>query len=178
VTVQVKGTQTGAISQADGSYRIAAVPQSATVLVFSFVGYETIEVEINGRSTIDVTLNESITALQEIVVTGYSVERKKDIIGSVSVVNTSDMLSTPSGNLTTQISGRVAGVTVSSDGSLSGASKVRVRGFGSFASSEPLYIIDGVPSESVERLNPNDIESMQVLKDAASASVYGSRAAS
>ena len=123
-------------------------------------------------------LQETATALDEVVVTGYSVERKKDIIGSVAVVNTDEMLTTPSGNVTTQLAGRVAGVSVSSDGSLTGAAKVRVRGFGSFASSQPLYIIDGVPSESVDNLNPNDIESMQFLKDAASAAVYGSRAAS
>ncbi|MBN1338321.1 MAG: TonB-dependent receptor, partial [Bacteroidales bacterium] len=178
VTIQVKGTTTGAISTAEGTYRITNVPDNATTLVFSFVGYRTQEVEIAGRTVIDLSLEEEITFLDEVVVTGYSVERKKDIIGSVAVVNTDEMLTTPSGSLTAQLAGRVAGVSIASDGSLGGTSKVRVRGFGSFASSEPLYIIDGVPSESVENINPNDIESVQFLKDAASASVYGSRAAS
>ncbi|MBN2480579.1 MAG: TonB-dependent receptor [Bacteroidales bacterium] len=178
VTVQVQGTTVGAISQADGTYRIANVPAGSNALIFSFIGFQTQEVAIAGRTVIDVTLQEEVTALEEIVVTGYSVERKKDIIGSVSVVNTDEMLTTPSGNLTAQLAGRVAGVSVSADGSLGGSSKVRVRGFGSFASSEPLYVIDGVPSESVDNINPNDIESMQFLKDAASAAVYGSRAAS
>ena len=176
VTVQVKGTTVGAISQADGTYRIANVPAGATTLIFSFVGYETQEVAIAGRTVVNATLQESVTELQEIVVTGYSVERKKDIIGSVSIVNTDEMLSTATGNLTSQLAGRVAGVTISSDGSLGGDAKVRIRGFGSFGSSEPLYIIDGVPGD-IGRINPNDIESVQVLKDAASASVYGARAA-
>ena len=177
VTVQVQGTMTGTISQADGSYSVN-IPQGSTTLIFSFVGYESQEVPIQGRNVIDIVLQETVTALDEVVVTGYSVERKKDIIGSVAVVNTDEMLTTPSGNVTAQLAGRVAGVSVSSDGSLTGAAKVRVRGFGSFASSQPLYIIDGVPSESVDNINPNDIESMQFLKDAASAAVYGSRAAS
>lgn len=177
VTIQVKGTMTGTVSSVDGTYKLTVADASST-LVFSYVGYKTAEVAINGQNVVDVALDEEVTSLQEIVVTGYSTEKKKDIIGSVAVVNTEEMLSTPSGNVTAQIAGRVAGVSVSSDGTLGGASKVRVRGFGSFASSEPLYIIDGVPTESVERLNPNDIESMQFLKDAASASVYGSRAAS
>lgn len=175
VTIQVKGTMTGSISQSDGSYSVN-IPHDANVLIFSFVGYVTQEIPINGRTVIDVVMEEEITALEEIVVTGYSVEKKKDIIGSVSVVNTEEMLSRPSGNITGQLVGRVAGITVSSDGSVDGDSKIRVRGFGSFAGSDPLYIIDGVPGD-VDNLNPNDIESVQVLKDAASASVYGARAA-
>ncbi len=176
VTVQVKGTQVGAVSQVDGTYRIANVPAGSTTLVFSFVGFQTQEVAIGGRTLIDVVMVEEVTALEEIVVTGYSVERKKDIIGSVSVVNTDDMRSTASGNAIVQMQGRVSGLTITSDGSMDGGSKVRVRGFGSFAGSDPLYIIDGVPG-SIDRLNPNDIQSVQVLKDAASASVYGARAA-
>lgn len=176
VTVQVKGTTVGAISQADGTYRIANVPAGATTLIFSFIGYTTQEVEISGRTTIDVVMSEEATALDEIVVTGYTVERKKDIIGSVAVVNTEEMLATATGNLTSQLSGRVAGVTVSGGGELGGDAKVRIRGFGSFSGSDPLYIIDGVPGD-IDRINPNDIESLQVLKDAASASVYGARAA-
>lgn len=175
VTVQVKGTMTGDISQADGGYNVN-VTQGSNMLIFSFVGYQTQEIEINGRTVIDVVMQEQITALEEVVVTGYSVEKKKDIIGSVSVVDTDEMISTPSANLTSQLGGRVAGLTVSSSGDVDGTSKVRIRGFGSFSGSEPLYIIDGVPG-SVDNLNPNDIESLQVLKDAASASVYGARAA-
>lgn len=178
VTIQVAGTTTGTISGADGTYRIPNVPSGATTLIYSFIGYQSQQVSIEGRTVINVSLTEEATTLEEIVVTGYSVERKRDIIGSVAVVNTDEMLTTPSGSLTSQLAGRVAGVNVSSDGTLGGTSKIRVRGFGSFASSEPLYIVDGVPTESIERLNPNDVESIQFLKDAASSSVYGARAAS
>ena len=175
VTVVVKGTTVGATSLVDGTYRVTA-PYGGATLIFSFIGYQTQEVVVSNRTVVDVAMQEESLALQEIVVTGYSVEKKKDIIGSVAVVNTSDMLSTPSGNVTTQLQGRVSGLTVSSDGSVDNASKIRIRGFGSFGGSDPLYIIDGVPG-SVDRLNPNDIESVQVLKDAASGSVYGARAA-
>jgi len=97
-------------------------------------------------------------------------------VGSVAVVNT-DQINTPSGNVVNQLQGRVSGLTISSDGSIGGQSKIRIRGFGSFSGSDPLYVIDGVAG-SIDRLNPNDIQSIQVLKDAASASVYGARAAS
>ncbi len=176
VTVQVKGTQVGAVSQVDGTYRIANVPAGATTLVFSFVGFTTQEIAIGGRTVIDVVMQEEVTALQEIVVTGYSVERKKDIIGSVSVVNTEEMLTQASGSASSLRQGRVAGLTVNTTGEMGGEAKVRVRGFGSFGSSDPLYIIDGVPG-SINNINPSDIQSVQVLKDAASASVYGARAA-
>ncbi|HUH20154.1 SusC/RagA family TonB-linked outer membrane protein, partial [Albibacterium sp.] len=143
-------------------------------------------VAVNNRAAVNVTLAEAVTSLNEVVVTGYTTEQKKDIIGAVSIVNAEDLNSTPTGNITSQLQGRSAGVTVSSDGSLDGGAKVRIRGFGSFSGSEPLYVIDGVPvgggrsgstNSAVDNLNPNDIESMQVLKDAAAASIYGARAA-
>lgn len=175
VTVQVKGTNTGGITQADGTYSVNLTP-GATTLVFSFVGFATQEIEIAGRTVIDVIMNEEVTVLDDIIVTGYSVERKKDIIGSVAVVNTDDMQSMAASNALVQMQGRVSGVSITSDGSMDGGTKMRVRGFGSFAGSDPLYIIDGVPGD-IDRLNPNDIQSVQVLKDAASSSIYGARAA-
>jgi TonB-linked SusC/RagA family outer membrane protein len=175
VTVLIKGTTIGAISAADGTYSLTAPDRSAS-LVFSFIGYQVQEVPIGDRTVINVVMEEETTTLSEVVVTGYSMERKRDIIGSVAVANMEEMLSTPSGSVTTQLQGRVAGLMVSTDGSLDNAAKIRVRGFGSFQNSNPLYIIDGVPG-GVNNLNPNDIESLQVLKDAASAAVYGARAA-
>ena len=175
VTIIVKGTTVGALSQADGTYMVT-IPSGGTILAFSSIGYESQEIAISGRTVIDVALKESSLLLSEIVITGYSVERKKDIIGSVSIVNTSEMLTTPAGNVSAMLQGRVSGLTVTTDGSVNNATKIRIRGFGSFGGSDPLYIIDGVPG-SVSRLNPNDIESVQVLKDAASAAVYGARAA-
>jgi TonB-linked SusC/RagA family outer membrane protein len=175
VTVLVKGTTVGATSLADGTYRVTA-PAGANTLVFSFIGYVTQEIAISGKTVIDVAMNEEALALQEVVVTGYSSERKKDIIGSVAVVKTDEMLSTPSGDITNQLQGKASGVTISSSGDPGKTGRVRVRGFGTFGESEPLYIIDGMPGDA-SRVNPNDVESIQVLKDAASAAVYGARAA-
>ena len=175
VTVQVQGTTTGAITQADGTYSVN-LPAGSNTLIFSFIGFATQEVNVAGRTVVDVVMVEEVTALEDVVVTGYSVERKKDIIGSVSVVNTDDMQSMASSNALVQMQGRVSGVQITSDGSMDGSSKMRVRGFGSFAGADPLYIIDGVPG-NIDRLNPNDIQSVQVLKDAASSSIYGARAA-
>ena len=146
VTVQVKGLQVGAISQADGTYSVN-LPEGSNTLVFSFVGYQTQEIAIAGRSTVDVALVEEVTALDEIVITGYSSEKKKDIIGSVAVVNTNEMLSTPTGNITNQLQGKAAGVSASSSGAPGRSARVRVRGFGTFGESEPLYIIDGTPGD-------------------------------
>lgn len=175
VTVVVKGTTSGTITDNEGNYKLTGLPANA-VLQFSFVGLRMQEIVVGDKTTLNVVMLEETTDLSEVVVTGYTIEKKKDIIGSVSIVNTEDMLSTPSGNVSSQLQGRVAGLTVNADGAPGASNKVRVRGFGSFNGSEPLYIIDGVPG-SIDRLNPNDIESVQVLKDAASASVYGARAA-
>lgn len=176
VSVVVKGTTNGTITDADGNYSLSNIPENA-ILQFSFIGMKSKEVKLNGMTVINIQMEDMTIDVDEVVVTGYSVEKKKDIVGSVAIVDTKEMLSTPSGNLGTQLQGRVAGLTVSSDGGMGSSAKVRIRGFGSFGSSDPLYIIDGVPG-SIDALNPNDIESVQVLKDAASASVYGARAAS
>jgi len=184
VSVVVKGTTNGTLTDVNGRYTLTA-PANAT-LVFTYIGYISQEVAVNNRAAVNVTLAEAVTSLNEVVVTGYTTEQKKDIIGAVSIVNAEDLNSTPTGNITSQLQGRSAGVTVSSDGSLDGGAKVRIRGFGSFSGSEPLYVIDGVPvgggrssrtNSAVDNLNPNDIESMQVLKDAAAAAIYGARAA-
>jgi len=115
--------------------------------------------------------------LEEIVVTGYTTQKKKDVIGAVSVIKASDLTATPSANLMTQLQGRAAGVTVSGTGEPGGRANVRIRGFASYGNNNPLYIIDGVPTTDASRMNPQDIESLQVLKDASAASIYGARAA-
>ncbi len=184
VSIQLKGTNIGLSSDNNGDYTIE-VPESG-ILEFSYSGFITKEIPVKGKTTIDVTMELDSKRLNEVVVTGYNKEKKKDIIGSVSIVKTEDLVATPTSNITSQLQGRSAGVTVSSDGSLNGAAKVRIRGFGSFSGSEPLYVIDGVPvsgtrstttSSAIDNLNPSDIESMQILKDAAAASIYGARAA-
>lgn len=176
VSVLLKGTNRGAVTNANGNYRLQV--SGGSTLVFTNVKYQRKEVPIGSARVVNVTLSELVNDLEAVVVTGYSTEQKKDIVGSVSVVNTGDLQSTPSSSVSNQLQGRAAGVTVSASGDISGGAKVRIRGFGSFTGSDPLYIVDGVPmSGGIDNLNPNDIESLQVLKDASSASIYGARAA-
>jgi TonB-linked SusC/RagA family outer membrane protein len=153
------------------------VPETNGTLVFSFIGYTTTEKTFSGPGRINVTLADDAKALEEVVVTGYTTEKKRDIIGSVSVVKPTELLQTPAANLQAQLQGRASGVTVSGNGQPGAGAKVRIRGFASFGNNDPLYVIDGVPTDNPSALNPQDIESMQVLKDATSASIYGSRAA-
>lgn len=176
VNILLKGTTSGTVTDSDGRYSIN-VPGGDAIIVFSFVGYETSEVTVGDRSVIDFQMIPDVQTLTELVVTGYTAEQKKDIIGSVSVVSSKDLLATPAPNLVTQLQGRAAGVTVSSPGQPGAASSIRIRGFTTFGNNTPLYIVDGVPTVNPGQLNPQDIESVQVLKDAASASIYGARAA-
>lgn len=176
VAVVLKGTTRGTSSDADGSYRLN-VPDGTGTLVFSFIGYAPQEVPINNRTSINISMALDTKALQEVVVTGYTTQAKRDIIGAVSVVESKDLLATPAPNVQQQLQGRVSGVTSTGTGQPGAGAKVRVRGFSSFGANDPLYVVDGVPTFNVNEINPNDIESMQVLKDASSASIYGSRAA-
>lgn len=176
VNVLIKSTAQGTATDVDGNFSVA-VPNEDAVLVISFVGYTSQEIPVGSRTSIEVQMQPDMTSLQEVVVTGYTSERKADIIGSVAVISNKDLLATPSANLTTQLQGRAPGVVVSGGGEPGAAAKVRIRGFTSFGSSDPLYVIDGVPTRDASRVNPNDIESIQVLKDATSASIYGARAA-
>jgi len=176
VNVLVKGTTTGATTDSGGNYTLS-VPGNDAVIVFSFIGYKTQEVAIGNRTTINVGLAADLQALEEVVVTGYTTERKKDIIGSVAVVNAKTTLQQPAANVSSMLQGRAAGVTVSGTGAPGAAAKVRIRGFVSFGNNDPLWVIDGVPTDNANALNPQDIESIQVLKDPVSASIYGSRAA-
>lgn len=176
VSIVIKGTQTGVNTDVNGNYAIS-VSGANPILVFSFVGYEAQEIAVGSRSQIDVTLMTDVKSLQEVVVTGYTTERKKDIIGSVSVINTKTMVSQPNSNLSSMMQGRAAGITVSGTGAPGAASKIRIRGFVSFGNNDPLYVIDGVPTDNANNLNPQDVASIQVLKDPVSASIYGSRAA-
>ena len=175
-SVVVKGTTKGTITDIDGKYSISS-PADAT-LVVSYVGYQSQEIAVGKESMIDVSLSTS--TLNEVVVTGYSTQSRRDITGSVAIVDTKDMKKLAASNFAEQLQGKVAGVQISSSGDPGSSVMVRIRGYGTINNNEPLYVIDGVPVQNESNLNflnPNDIESMQVLKDAASASVYGSRAA-
>ena len=170
-----KGTTNGTVTDFDGNFTLTT--QSGAKIVVSYIGYLTQELTVAPQMKI--TIQEDNMSLQEVVVTGYTTQRKADLTGSVAVVQTKDLKTSSDSDPMRALQGKVAGMTVTTDGSPSGSGTVRIRGIGSFNSSQdPLFVIDGVPTTaSLNSLNMNDIESMQVLKDAASASIYGSRAA-
>jgi len=174
-TVQVKGTKVATQTGADGSFSLSAKDNGT--LVISSVGFEKQEFPVAGRSTIgDIALVTSTSSLNEIVVTGYTAQKKKDITGSVSVVDVKSLKSVPGGTTESLLQGQASGVTVINSGVPGGGSNVRVRGITSFGNSDPLVIIDGVQiPNGLHDLNVNDIESIQVLKDAGAAAIYGVR---
>ena len=176
VNVLVKGTPQGTVTDVNGAFSVSVSPDAT--LVFTFVGYKSTEVVVGDRTSFDVALEPDISSLDEVVVTGYSTDNRRSITGAVSTVKAKDLTVVPSGNVEQQLQGRVAGVTVITNGQPGTTSQIRVRGFGAFGQNQPLYIVDGLPTESVEFLNPDDIETTTVLKDAATASIYGARAAS
>ena len=177
VNILVKGTASGTASDADGKFSIN-VPGNEAVLVFTFIGYGTKEVSVGSRTSVDEVMAPDQTSLDEVVVTGYGVDKRREITGAVSTVKAKDLTVTPTGNVEQMLQGRVPGVTVISNGQPGTTSQIRVRGFGAFGGNNPLYIVDGVPTQDVSFLNPDDIETTTVLKDAAAASIYGARAAS
>lgn len=175
-TVTVKGTSTGTITDIDGRYGLEVADEST--LVISFVGYESQEVKVNGRSVVNADLSLDLKSLEEVVVVGYTTKKKKDLVGSVSVVDMDELGKIVYANPLQALQGRVSGVTFTQTGEPgSVGTSVNVRGFTTFGNNTPLYVVDGIPTqEPPNNLNGNDIESIQVLKDAA-ASVYGARAA-
>ncbi|EAR15277.1 putative outer membrane protein, probably involved in nutrient binding [Robiginitalea biformata HTCC2501] len=173
--VVVQGTTRGTQTDFDGNFSIEA--DGDDVLVVSYLGYVTQNVPVNGRSTVNVTMAEDSQALDEVIVTGYTTETKRETTAAVSIVKAEELAAIPSGNVEQQLAGRVAGVTVVTNGQPGTASQIRVRGFGAFGGNEPLYVVDGVPINDISFLNPDDIETTTVLKDAAAASIYGARAA-
>ncbi len=174
--VSVKGSQKAAQTDLNGKFTISVANEN-DVLVVSYIGYEKIEVPLNGQKTITITLKSSVNSLNEVVVTGYSSQRKKDLTGAVAVVNLRDLKSQPAASAVEALQGKAAGVQIVNDGAPGSTPQIRVRGYSTINNNEPLYVVDGVPYEGrLNWLNQNDIESMQVLKDASSASIYGARA--
>lgn len=173
-SVLCESTQTGASTDIDGNFTIS-VPEGAT-LKFSYIGFNPTEAKATPEMTIH--LGENSEVLDDVVVVGYQIVRKADLTGAVSVMDMKEPLSENSGNIMSSMAGRLPGVNVVPDAAPGGTGTIRVRGMSTANSSnDPLYIIDGVPTDNINCINPSDIESMQVLKDAASASIYGSRAA-
>ncbi|WP_026913703.1 SusC/RagA family TonB-linked outer membrane protein [Christiangramia portivictoriae] len=177
VSVTVKNTTKGTATDFDGNYSLNNVDSDAT-LVFSYLGFVSQEIAIDGRTSIDIALSSDSEQLDAVVVTGYQKERKKDITGAVSVVDVEEMKKQTAANPIRALQGRVPGMLVTGNGEPSSPTTVRIRGIGTLNNNDPLYIIDGVPTKAgMHELNPRDIESIQVLKDASAASIYGSRAA-
>lgn len=175
--VLVKGTTIGAITDMNGKAVIDGVPNNAT-LVVSFIGYITQEVRIaNNQSAVNVRLVEDSKTLDEVVVVGYGTQAKKDITGSVAVVDRETLKEQPVATFAEALQGKASGVYITSTGGPAGQTTIRVRGVGSANGSDPLIIVDGIQGVDINSVNPNDIESMQVLKDAAATAVYGARAA-
>jgi TonB-dependent starch-binding outer membrane protein SusC len=176
VSIAVKGTTTGAVTDTDGKYTILA-PSDAT-LIFSFVGYDSQEEVVANRSVINITLPLSTGALGEVVVVGYGTQKRTSLTGAVSSVSSKDLRALPVVNLTQAIQGRVPGVSITNNSSPGSEPVVRIRGIGSISSSpSPLYVIDGMPAGGLNNIDPKDIESLEVLKDASAAAIYGSRGA-
>jgi len=176
VSVKIKNTEIGTVTDADGRFSIRVAEDG--VLIFTNVGFLSQEIEVDAKTNLTVRLTEEFASLNQVVVTGYSSQAKKDITGSVVSIDAKELNKVASPNLAQQLQGRSSGVTVTSNNMPGGEPTVRIRGFGTINNNEPLYVIDGVPTKGgLNNINPNNIESMQILKDASAASIYGSRAA-
>lgn len=177
VTIIVQGTTVGTLSGVDGRYSLP-VPAGATTLRFSFIGFGDQEVAIAGRSVIDVTLEESLTGLDEVVVVGYGTQKKKLVTGSTVQVKGDDIQKLSTVSPMTALQGQTPGLSIiKNTGQPGDGFKVNIRGMGTIGNSQPLYVIDGVPGGNIDNMSPADIESIDVLKDAASAAIYGARGA-
>ena len=171
----IKNTTTGTVTDFDGNFSLSVMPND--ILVVSSIGYKTVEVSVANQKTITISMQEDVSALDEVIVIGYGTQKKSDITGSVAVVNM-DALPVPVPTTVAQLlQGTAPGVQVSNSGAPGSEPLIRIRGVSSFGGSSPLYVIDGVPAVANADFNPHEVESIQVLKDAAAASIYGSRAA-
>ncbi|MBN2699469.1 MAG: TonB-dependent receptor [Bacteroidales bacterium] len=176
VNIIIQGSTTGTMTNEEGVYTLE-VNNPDVILVFSSIGYTTRSIALEGRQTLNVELEEEITTLDELVVIGYGTQRKSDLTGAVSVVNTDDIEKVVSNNISRVLQGQAAGVQVHGSGEPGANPVIKIRGIGSFRNNAPLYVIDGVPVDGLADFNPGDIESIQVLKDASSCAIYGARGA-
>jgi TonB-dependent SusC/RagA subfamily outer membrane receptor len=176
-SVQEKNTNNGAVADFDGNY-VIEVSSSNAVLVFSYLGMQTAERTVGLNTSINVQLEEDANFLDEVVVVGYGTTAKKDVTGAISSIKGDDFKNLPVSGVDEALQGRMAGVQVVPNGGAPGGSvSLRIRGTGTVNNSEPLYVIDGIPTPNINGVNPNDIESIQVLKDASASAIYGTRAA-
>lgn len=176
VSIQQKGTSNGTTTDAEGNFSLV-VPDNNTVLLISYVGYTSQELTVGERSTINIQLQAANQQMEQVVVIGYQAVRKKDLTGSVGVINPGDVTRNTTNSVAEAIQGLAAGVTVRNSGAPGSGAKIDIRGTGTFGANNPLYVIDGMLSDATPDFNSNDIESIQILKDASAAAIYGSRAA-
>ena len=179
-TILIKGTVNGTTTDVNGYYSLSA--SSDAVLVISYIGYLTTEVAINGQTTLDITINPSVSSLEEVIVTGYGTQRKRDVTGSVTSVSEATLKEVPAPNLLNQLKGRAAGVSIVSNGSTPGSQgSIRIRGNRTLTTGNgdgldgPLVVVDGIPFGGLNDINPDDIASMEILKDASATAIFGSR---
>ncbi|WP_332368058.1 SusC/RagA family TonB-linked outer membrane protein [Spirosoma telluris] len=186
VNIQIKGTTRGTSTDGNGNYKLAIPDEAGTVLVFSFIGYATQEVTVGARSVVSITMAADDKTLNEVVVVGYGVQRKRDITGSVVSVSETALKEVPAPNLLNQLKGRAAGVSIVSNGTTPGAQpQIRIRGNRTLTSSTnpgtgdnldgPLVVVDGIPYGGLNDINPDDIVNLEILKDASATAIYGSR---
>jgi TonB-linked SusC/RagA family outer membrane protein len=174
-SVRVKGTSTGTVTDTNGDFTLSL--KEGDVITISYIGYQPTDLTVGTNTSLSITLRAGNNSLNEVVVTGYGSQRKKDLVGAVAVVDVSALNRQPTASVENQLQGQAAGVTVVASGQPGEAPAVKIRGANTFGNNQPLYVIDGVPTTNVTDINPNDVASMQVLKDASSASIYGARAA-
>lgn len=175
VTVLVKGTSLGTVTDAGGAFSLS-IPVNSEILQFSFIGMQSQEVSVKGKTAINVVMQQETVGLEEVVAVGYGTKKRADITGSISVVNSESFKSVKSFSAAQAIQGMAAGVNVTQSGVPGSAGKIFVRGVTSFGNTDPLVIVDGI-QQSLNYINANEIESVQVLKDAGSAAIYGVRGA-
>ena len=178
VSILEKGTYNGTVTDINGNYSLQASSQST--LVYSFIGFVSQEIAINGQTSINVDLKEDVVGLEEVVVVGYGQLKVKDLTSSITTIKSDELVKSPSGQAMQALQGKVAGVQIVSAGAPGGEPTVRIRGIGSFpgsSNSSPLYVVDGMYFDNIDFLNPSDIETLSVLKDASASAIYGVRAA-
>ncbi len=177
VTVQEASTDRGTITDIDGHFNLTVTKPDAT-LIFRYTGYKTVEENLNGRDQVEIRMAEETTVFEQVVVVGYGTQKKSDLTGAVSTVKGKDLTRTATSNIEQALQGKVSGVYVAPASGTPGAGAViRIRGTGTLNNANPLYVIDGMITYDASMVNPEDVESVEVLKDASAAAIYGSRGA-
>ena len=172
VNVVVEGTTKGTATDVDGNYSLG-LAENENTLVFSFVGFANVVRDVTNQTTVNVVLEPDVTALEEIVVVGYGTQRKRDVTGAITSLKGEEIADRPNANPLTSIQGRAAGVTVTNSGVAGSAPTLRIRGVGSISNTNPLYVVDGIFTDNIDFVNPNDIASMEILKDPSSLAMFG-----